>query len=81
MGLPDEAPEERFKEHLDQTLDDIAFCIENQKTNIDRANADLPNRVREAIQARRARLEKHGRVRKLLNMILLPSRLAEARGV
>ncbi len=50
---------ERLKQHVDSTLDDIRFYLENQRRQIEQWNQALEGQVRAAMQTRRTRLERH----------------------
>lgn len=66
VELPSDCAPEQFKQRLDYELRDVRFYLEKQKPDIEQLNNALPNKVRHVVQARRARLERHGKVRDLL---------------
>lgn len=70
MELPSDCAPEQFKQHLDYQLRDVRFYLEKQNPDIEQLNNALPNKVRQIVQARRARLEAHGKVREVLNIPL-----------
>ncbi len=71
IELPSEFAPEQYKQHLDGTLQDIRSFLRNQKSDIDQLNASLPARVRQAVVARRSRLEKHSKVAQILAIPLV----------
>lgn len=70
IELPSECEPEQYKQRLDGTLKDVRNFLRYQKSDIDGLNASLPGRVRQAITARRSRLEKHGKVAQMLDIPL-----------
>jgi hypothetical protein len=71
-SLPSDADPERLKVLVDNTLSDLRFYIDSQKRQIEQENQSLERRVREAIQARRTRLERHSGIIRVLNIPLRP---------
>jgi len=69
---PSDAGPERLKQFVDNTLRDIRFYIENQRRQVEQENQTVERRVREAIQARRTRLERHSGIVRALNIPLRP---------
>ena len=67
---PSDTGPERLKQHVDRTLEGLRFCIENQKRQIEQENGLLEQRIREAIQSRRTKLEKNDGILKALNIPL-----------
>ena len=61
---------ERLKQHVDRTLDDIRFNLENQRRQVEQENQALEGRVRAAIQNRGTRLERHEGIVRALNIPL-----------
>lgn len=72
MEQPSTHPPEKYKDHLELTLSEIRYYLGHQKSQIEQANASLPELVKEAVSQRRTRLEKHTAVQKLLNIPLAP---------
>ena len=69
---PSDAGPERLKQFVDSTLGDLRFYLESQKRQIEQENQTVERRVREAIQARRTRLERHSGIVRALNIPLRP---------
>lgn len=63
-------PKERFKESLDKTISSIRFYLENQKVQIQEFNAQLPDKVRMLVKARKERLGDQTDIQKLLGIPL-----------
>lgn len=66
IELPSECAPEQYKQDLHRTLQDLRSFLGNQRTDIERLNASLPARVRQAVVSRRSRLEKHSNVAQVL---------------
>ncbi|OFW26869.1 MAG: hypothetical protein A3H27_01150 [Acidobacteria bacterium RIFCSPLOWO2_02_FULL_59_13] len=69
---PSDTGPERLKQFVDSTLGDIRFYLDNQRRQIDQENQTVERRVRDAIQARRTRLERHTGITRALNIPLRP---------
>src|SRR3989304_5100690 len=69
---PSDAGPERLKQFIDDTLSALRFYLKHQKGEIDQENQALERRVREAMQARRTKLEKHEGILRALNIPLRP---------
>lgn len=65
-----DAPAENVKRGLQNTLELVKYYLENQRRDIDRKNDQLSERIHQAIQARRERLEKQEGIAKLLDIPL-----------
>jgi hypothetical protein len=61
---------EIFKRDLDSVLEGIRFNLGNQKTQVEAANKELPQRIWHAIGRRRERLGKHASIVQALNVPL-----------
>lgn len=55
---------------LKNTLSELKQCLDYQRCEIERRNAELPNKIREAIRERRRRLQVHEGIAKSLNIPL-----------
>jgi len=69
---PSDAGPEHLKHLIDSTLSDLRFYIDSQKRQVEQENQALDQRVRQAIQARRTRLERHAGILRALNIPLRP---------
>ncbi len=74
MAQPADEPVEHFKSRLDSELQSIRFYLEAQREQIDQFNASLRAAIRSAVDARRARIEKHQGLKDALG---IPSRRRE----
>ena len=60
----------KFKQRLDSELKSVRFFIEAQRKQVEQFNSGLSGQARAAIQARRARIEKHTGIESLLGIPL-----------
>lgn len=70
MVQPADEDPSKFKSQLDGELASIRFFLEAQRAQIAQFNAGLESQVRSAVQARRARIEKHTGLESLLGIPL-----------
>jgi len=59
---PIDSASERFNLLLDKNLDNIKFHLNAQKKDIEKFNTQLPTKIQEAIQKRKAKLEKQSNI-------------------
>ena len=70
MAQPADEPPERFKSRLDGELKSIRFHVDAQRKQIEQFNAGLRAAIRPAIDARRARIQKHQGLKDVLGIPL-----------
>ncbi|MCP9470415.1 MAG: hypothetical protein NNA31_10505 [Nitrospira sp.] len=70
MAQPADEPPDRFKSRLDDELKSIRFYIDAQRKQIEQFNAGLPAAIRPAVDARRARIQKHQGLKDVLGIPL-----------
>jgi len=70
MSQPVDEPAERFKGRLDNEIKLIRFYIGAQRKQIDQFNSRLSSTVRQAVDARRARIQKHEGLKDVLGIPL-----------
>lgn len=70
ISQPSNTSSEVYKKILESTLGDIRFYLDGQKAQIEQKNKELEGKVRGAVAARRARLQKHASVIEALNIPL-----------
>lgn len=70
MAQPADEPAERFKSRLDSELRSIRFFLDAQRKQVDQFNVGLPAAIRAAVDARRARIQKHEGLKDVLGIPL-----------
>jgi len=70
LEAPLDADAGRIKEVVEQRLSDIQFYLEAQREQIEADNSTLLDRIRQAVQARRGRIEKQEGLARSLNIPL-----------
>jgi hypothetical protein len=70
FSQPSDQSPDALKQELDKSLRDIRSHLEHQQRQIEQHNAALPNVIRQAVQARRARLQTHDGIAQALNIPL-----------
>jgi len=70
MDQPADEPPDRFKSRLDGELRSIRFYIDAQRRQIEQFNAGLRAAIHPAVDARRARIEKHQGLKDVLGIPL-----------
>jgi len=70
MAQPSDEPAELFKSRLDSELKSIRFYVDAQRRQIDQFNAGLRGSIRPAVDARRARIQKHEGLKDVLGIPL-----------
>jgi hypothetical protein len=72
MQLAHDEPPEQLKQRYDATMASVRICIERSTNQVETYNNSLEGVVRNAITARRARLEKHRGISAILNIPIRP---------
>lgn len=67
---PTDLPMEEIKRKLEQACEEIRFYLRYQKEQLEAYNVGLPGRIRQQIQARKARLEAQKGIQKMLGIPL-----------
>lgn len=70
LSQPSDQSPDKLKRELEDNLRGIRFYLESQKQQIEQHNTGLPNAIRQAVQARRARLQAHDGIAQVLNIPL-----------
>jgi hypothetical protein len=70
LEAPLDADAAIIKQVVEQRLSDIQFYLEAQREQIEADNSTLPDRIRQAVQARRGRIEKQEGLARSLNIPL-----------
>ena len=59
VALPSDEPRERFKSRLDEQLELIKEHLASQQRQIDEFRKGLPDRIGDAVRARREKIQQH----------------------
>ena len=70
ISLPHDAESEQFKEEYDRELCLLSTCVDRSHVQVTAYNEDLGSLVPQAVADRRARLDKHADIAKLLDIPL-----------
>jgi hypothetical protein len=68
--LPSDSPPERLKSLLDVEVAGIKRYVQNQRAEVEGRNAQLASRIREAVKARRTRIEASDKISSVLGIPL-----------
>lgn len=72
VNRPSDVGADEFKRLYEQTIENVRFYVSNQNNEINGFNAKLPNLVKSAIDARKAKLNTHKDILEQLNIPLKP---------
>ena len=78
INLPSDAGADKFEGLKNETLDGIRFYIDSQRTELETFNTNLSGMVKQAIQARREKLQAHDDVLATMDIRLRPKEGAPA---